>query len=155
MAMRFYQAGMPHIPDYAAAEMQQAEIANQLRAQEKQGYLSGAAQLAPMVPEGAWADLGASMGLPGVEAAGAAGSKAAMEAGIQQGLAQEMAALQAIEAGASGAELGSAAAALEGATAGATAGAGAGAAPGFMSALGAMGPMGWAALAALGMGLMR
>ena len=150
MAMQFQRAERPMNPDLARATLEQAAAANQLRAQEKQGNLSAGTTLATMAPEGAWADLGASMGMPGVEATGAAGTKAAAEAGIAEGLAAEAAGLDALAAGATGAEAAGATAAIEGATAGTAA---SGAAPGFMSALGAMGPVGWAALAAIGLGL--
>jgi hypothetical protein len=150
--MGFYQAGKPTMPSYVNAEAQQAAIAAQLREakqREKAGYFGGGLDLAQYAPEGAWGDLGASMGVPGMEATGAAGTQAAAEAGIMEGLASEAAALDALSAGATGAEAAAATAAAEGAVAGT----GAGATPGIMSALGAMGPMGWAALAAIGLGL--
>lgn len=152
MAMGFYQAGKPTLPNYANAAAQQAHIAAQLREGEqrrKAGNFGSGLELAQLAPEGAWADLGASMGIPGMEATGAAGTQAAAEAGIMEGMAAEAAGLDALTAGATGAE----AAAATGAIEGAVAGGGGAAAPGFMSALGAMGPIGWAALAAIGLGL--
>lgn len=150
MAMQFYQAGRSQAPDFMRAETEQARLANELRAQkqaEKLGYYSGGMQLAEMAPEGAWSQLGQAVTPGAAGAAGTAGSGGAVATDLATGAVASMTP--------EAAGLGSTLAGVEGASALGTgaAGAGSGAGTGIMSALGSLGPVGWAALAALGLGL--
>ena len=143
MAMSFYQAQRPQNPDLMRAKLEQASIANQLRAQEKQGYLQSGAALAPLAPEGAWGQLGASMTPGAANAANVVTPAVVGEGGALASATPEAAALMGGAEAATGTALAEAA------------GAGAGASSGLMSGLAALGPMGWAALAAIGLGLAK
>lgn len=80
MAMYFQSANRATNPDMAAAAMNQAKLAGLLRQQkmgERAGYFQGGLSLAEMAPEGAWSQLGQSLGMGGTAAAGDAAAAAA------------------------------------------------------------------------------
>jgi hypothetical protein len=139
MAMNFAMANRPETPQIQDAIMQQSMIAGQLRAQrqaEKMMYGSAAGSLAKMAPAGAWGNLGNAMiGAETVAPAAAAATEVPTLAAGADAAASTIAANAAAEAGLASAAGGGAAAG----------GAGAG---GMGAALGALGPMGWAALLA-------
>lgn len=142
MAMNFSMANRAENPDLLQATIEQGRIASQLRQAEmanKQGYITSGATLAQAVPEGAWANLGNAM---------MGGETAAAGAGAADAAAAATAAEAAAGAGAAGT---TAAGTTAGTAAGTAAGAGA-AGTGVGGALAALGPVGWAALAALALG---
>lgn len=164
MAMRFSQAQRAENPDLAKAMAMQEQQSNALRAQEeneKASLRNAGVELAVASPEGTFQNpWDVAMGNPttsqiAADSATAGGSEALGEAAISEGLLAQGGETAALEAAASEAALAETALAAEGAGAvgaGATGAgaAGAGAAGGGMSgALASMGPMGWAALAAL------
>ena len=163
MAMNFSMAQRAENPDLLQATIDQGRIAAQLRQAEmaqKQGYISSGLTLAQAAPEGAWANLGNAMVGGEAAAAGAgtagAGTAGAGTAGVAEGAtaataADAAAAATAAEAAGAGAGAAGAGAAGAGAAGAGAAGAGA-AGTGVGGALAALGPVGWAALAALALG---
>lgn len=185
MAMNYYQASRAETPRILDAQIRQDQIAAQLRQAEmanRQGYITSGMMLAENAPEGSWQNLGnAIIGNDSGLAGGNLATQTAVDptAGAMSSLMPEAATgtgglevamgaqMTPAATGAAGAEaaagLGTAAeaataaealAATEAATAGATAG-GATAGGGVSAALGALGPVGWAALAAIALGAMQ
>ena len=139
--MNFAQANRAEVPPYLQAAYEQAQIAAALRQQqqnEAQMYGSAAAELATQVPAGAWGNLGNA--IMGKTAAGAA-TPVLTDAATG---ALASAAPTAANSAAALTGVNTVAAPMAGAAAG-------GAAPGVTGALGALGPMGWAALLAGGL----
>lgn len=133
--MNFAQANRAEVTPYLDAAYQQAQIAAMLRQQkqnELQMYGSAASELGSMAPEGSWANLGNA--IMGKEAAAATPVLTDAATGAMASAAPTAA---------------NSAAALTGVnTVAAPAAAGA---PSMTGALGALGPMGWAALLAAGL----
>ena len=129
MAMGFSRATEPNMPSMVDATAQQGEIAAQLRAgenAERAGNLSSAATLAQMAPEGSWGALGSSLTGGGAGAGGTAASLAPVTDLATGAIMTPTAAPLAAGAGAGGGGVG--------------------------SALAGLGPMGWAAMAAMALG---
>lgn len=142
MAMQFYQARRAETPDYLQAEIQKGNFEQQRRnAQQlrKQQNLSGAGSAVMGMHELGWLPkLGTTATTTGTAGAGLTGAGAGTATGLGTGVA--------------GAGTGTAAtgAAMGGGTAAAGAGAGTGATAGLAAVPG----VGWAALAALGLGML-